>query len=273
MAIPLTGKLLLLGAGKMGGAMLQGWLKAGVDPSRIGILEPSPSPDIVQFMANHKIQHNPMIDELRGVQVIVAAVKPQIMDQVLPDVTVLKRDNPLILSIAAGKTMESFDRYFGPGAAIIRTIPNTPAAIGQGITVMVRNSKVSVAQAELASALLACLGEVVEVEDEALIDAATAVSGSGPAYIFYMTECLAKAAEAVGLSPDTAMKLARATVSGSAALMQQTGVDAAQLRKNVTSPNGTTFAALQVLMGRDGIEKPMIDAVAAAAQRSKELAS
>jgi pyrroline-5-carboxylate reductase len=273
MAIALQGKLVLLGAGKMGGAMLEGWLKAGVDAAQVAVLDPSPPPETAALISTHGIAHNPSLESLRGIEVIVAAVKPQVMEQVLASVSVLKRDTPLILSIAAGKTMASFDQHFGPGAAIIRTIPNTPAAIGQGITVMARNEKVSAAQAQLATALLSCLGDVVEVDDEALIDAATAVSGSGPAYVFYMTECLAKAAEAVGLPPETAIKLARATVSGSAALMQQTGIDAAQLRKNVTSPNGTTHAALQVLMGEHGIERPMIDAVIAAARRSRELAS
>jgi pyrroline-5-carboxylate reductase len=271
-SIPLNGTLVLLGAGKMGGAMLEGWIKAGVPPNHIVVLDPNPPADIAALLALHRVRHNPSLDDVHNVDVLVAAVKPQIMDEVLAPVSILKRDKPLVLSIAAGKTIDSFARHFGDDAPIIRTIPNTPAAIGRGITVMTRNSHVSDHQARLATQLLACLGRVVTVDDEALIDAATAVSGSGPAYVFYVVECLAKAAEAVGLSPDIAMTLARATVSGAAELMEQSGMDAAQLRKNVTSPNGTTHAALQVLMAGDGLEPLMVKAVQAAALRSRELA-
>jgi pyrroline-5-carboxylate reductase len=180
---------------------------------------------------------------------------------------------PLILSVAAGKTIASFERHFGRDAAVIRTIPNTPAAVGRGITAMARNAHVSAAQMRLAQTLLAAVGEVVEVAHEGLIDAVTAVSGSGPAYVFYLTECLAAAGEKAGLPADLAMKLARATVSGSGELMRATGIEAATLRQNVTSPKGTTYAALQVLMAPDGMAPLFEKAVAAAAARSRELAN
>jgi pyrroline-5-carboxylate reductase len=183
------------------------------------------------------------------------------------------RSNPLILSIAAGKTIATFERHFGAGAAVIRTIPNTPAAIGRGITAMAANRRVSPSQRQLATALLSAIGEVVEVPDESLIDAATAVSGSGPAYVFYMTECLAAAGAKAGLAPELAMQLARATVSGAGELMRVTGMPAATLRQNVTSPKGTTHAALQVLMAENGLGPLMDGTVAAATRRARELAS
>jgi pyrroline-5-carboxylate reductase len=165
---------------------------------------------------------------------------------------------PLILSVAAGKTIASFERHFGADAAVIRTIPNTPAAVGRGITAMASNANVSPAQLDPGRTLLSSIGEVVTVADEALIDAVTAVSGSGPAYVFYLTECLAAAGEKVGLPADLAMQLARATVAGSGELMRVTGTEAATLRQNVTSPKGTTYAALQVLMAEDGMQ-PLFD--------------
>jgi pyrroline-5-carboxylate reductase len=273
MTIPLTGTLVLLGAGKMGGAMLEGWLRAGVSAKQLVALDPNPPAEVLALLTQHGVRHNPPLSEIKNVEVLLAAVKPQVMDDVLSNIKILGRDNPLILSIAAGKTMASFARHFGKEAAIIRTIPNTPASIGRGITAMAANSNVSPSQMQLAEALLQSIGEVVEVDDESQIDAATAVSGSGPAYVFYMTECLAAAAESVGLAPGLAMKLARATVAGSGELMRQSGIDAETLRKNVTSPNGTTHAALQVLMADDGLRPLMVKAIAAATKRSRELAN
>ncbi len=273
MSIPLEGTLVLLGAGKMGGAMLEGWLKAGVGPEQIVALDPKPPEEVSALLRKHGVRHNPPITEIRNVEVLLAAVKPQIMDEVLAPIVQLSRDKPLILSIAAGKTIASFARHFGGDAAIIRTIPNTPAAIGRGITAMAANANVTPLQMALARSLLLSIGEVVEVADESQIDAATAVSGSGPAYIFYMAECLAAAGEALGLAPDLAMKLARATVSGSGELMHQSGIAAETLRQNVTSPKGTTYAALQVLMADDGLKPLLTKAVAAAEKRSRELAS
>ncbi|MFO1033734.1 MAG: pyrroline-5-carboxylate reductase [Hyphomicrobiales bacterium] len=273
MKISLKGTLVLIGAGKMGGAMLEGWLKAGVNPKQVVALDPAPPPEVAALLAKHGVRHNPPPASITDAEVLLVAVKPQIMDEVLAPLTGLARSKPLVLSIAAGKTIASFERHFGSDAAVIRTIPNTPAAVGRGITAMAANPNVSHGQMALAEQLLSSIGEVVQVADESLIDAATAVSGSGPAYIFYMTECLTAAAEAVGLPPDVAVKLARATVAGSGELMRVSGTDAATLRQNVTSPKGTTYEALQVLMADTGLKPLMTEAVKAAARRSRELAS
>ena len=271
--VKLTGTLVLVGAGKMGGAMLEGWLKGGAEPSRIVALDPAPPAEVKALIERHGVRLNPEISTIRDAEVIIAAVKPQMMEEVLPAVVPLKASKPLILSVAAGKTIASFERHFGADAAVIRTIPNTPAAVGRGITAMAANANVSPAQMALARTLLESVGEVVTVENEAMIDAVTAVSGSGPAYVFYLTECLAAAGEKVGLPKDLAMQLARATVSGAGELMRQSGIEAATLRQNVTSPKGTTYEALQVLMAEDGMQPLFDKAIAAATRRSRELAS
>ena len=207
-------------------------------------------------------------------EVVVVAVKPQLMEDVLPGIVPLKASKPLILSVAAGKTIATFERHFGSDAAVIRTIPNTPAAVGRGITAMASNPNVSADPAGTGPRqLLSAVGEVVTVADEAMIDAVTAVSGSGPAYVFYLTECLAAAGEKMGFPPDLAMQLARATVAGSGELMRATGIEAATLRQNVTSPKGTTYAALQVLMAENGMQPLFDKAIEAATRRSRELAS
>ena len=271
--VKLAGTLVLVGAGKMGGAMLEGWLKGGADPARIVALDPAPPAEVKALIERHGIRLNPDVSAIGDAEVLVVAVKPQLMEDVLPGVVPLKASKPLILSVAAGKTIASFERHFGADAAVIRTIPNTPAAVGRGITAMAANANVSAAQMALGRTLLESVGEVVTVENEAMIDAVTAVSGSGPAYVFYLTECLAAAGEKVGLPKDLAMQLARATVSGAGELMRQSGTEAATLRQNVTSPKGTTYAALQVLMAEDGMQPLFDKAIAAATNRSRELAS
>jgi pyrroline-5-carboxylate reductase len=271
--VALKGTLVLVGAGKMGGALLEGWLKGGADARKIVAFDPAPPPEMAALLQKHGIRLNPDARSVTDAEVIVIAVKPQVMEDVLPAIVPMGASNPLILSVAAGKTIASFERHFGNRAAVIRTIPNTPAAIGRGITAMAANPNVSAAQLQLAEHLLSSVGEVVKVDREELIDAATAVSGSGPAYVFYLTECLAAAGEKVGLPPALAMKLARATVAGSGELMRLTGTDAATLRQNVTSPKGTTYAALQVLMAEDGMGPLFDKAIAAAEKRSRELAS
>ena len=272
MTISLKGKLVLIGAGKMGGAMLDGWLKAGVPASQIVAIDPSPPAEVKALLDQNGIAHNPPVASISGVEVVLVAVKPQVMDEVLRPLAGLAVSKPLVLSVVAGKTIASLARHFGESAAIIRTIPNTPSAIGRGITAMASNANVSAAQNVLAEQLLSSIGEVVRVPAEEQIDWVTAVSGSGPAYVFYLTECLAAAGEKIGLAPALAMQLARATVSGSGELMRQSGIEAETLRNNVTSPNGTTYAALQVLMADDGLKPLMEKAIAAAARRSKELA-
>jgi pyrroline-5-carboxylate reductase len=273
MTLKLSGTLVLVGAGKMGGAMLEGWLHAGLDPRRIVILDPAPPPEIDAVIARHALKRNLPAASIADAEIVVIAVKPQIIDEVLPSLTPLARSKPLILSVAAGKTIATFERYFGADAAVIRSIPNTPAAVGRGITAMAANAHVTPHQLAQADTLLSAVGEVVTVPDESLIDAATAVSGSGPAYIFYMTECLAAAGVKSGLPADLAMKLARATVSGAGELMRVSGTEAATLRQNVTSPKGTTYAALQVLMAEKGLAPLMAEAIEAATKRSRELAS
>lgn len=271
--LKLTGTLVLVGAGKMGGAMLQGWLKGGADPAKVVALDPAPPPEMKAMIEKAGVRLNPPISSITDAEVVIIAVKPQLMEDVLPAVVPLKASKPLILSVAAGKTIASYERHFGSDAAVIRTIPNTPAAVGRGITAMASNPNVSPTQLALARTLLESVGEVVTVDNEAMIDAVTAVSGSGPAYVFYLTECLAAAGEKVGLPKDLAMQLARATVSGSGELMRQSGIGAATLRQNVTSPKGTTYAALQILMAENGMQPLFDKAIEAATTRSRELAS
>jgi pyrroline-5-carboxylate reductase len=257
----------------MGGALLEGWLRSGVDAQGIIVLDPSPPEETKSLLARHAIRHNPDISSIDDAEVVLLAVKPQVMDEVLPKVEGLRTSRPLIISVIAGKRIASLERHFGADAAVVRTIPNTPAAIGRGITTMTANRNVSEAQTRLAAELLEAVGEVVQVEDEDLIDAATAVAGSGPAYVFYFTECLAKAGLEVGLPAELAVRLARATVAGAGELMRASGLPAGTLRQNVTSPKGTTYAALQILMGEEGLEPLMIEAVDAAYRRARELAS
>lgn len=272
MSNSLIGTLVLVGCGKMGGAMLEGWLSRGIPASKIAVLEPMPSPELRALLLKHSVRLNPSPTSIHDAQVIIVAIKPQMMTEVLPSLLPLMKTKPVLLSIAAGKTIASFEAALGKGTSIIRTMPNTPAAIGRGITAMVGNAYVSSVQMELAEELLAATGEVVRVDNEAAVDLVTAVSGSGPAYVFLLAETLAAAGEKAGLPKELAVRLARATVAGSGELMRQSGVDAAILRQNVTSPNGTTHAALQVLMAEDGLQQLMNRAVEAAALRSRELA-
>lgn len=270
--VKLDGKLVLIGAGKMGTAMLEGWLNAGVRGEQVVIFDPAPPAETHALIGRHAIAHNPAPNDVSGIEVILLAIKPQMVDEVLPGMAALAREKPLVVSVVAGKTIAALKRHFGTATPVIRTIPNTPSAVGRGITAMAPGDDVSPEQVALASALLSAIGEVVTVNDEALIDAATAISGSGPAYVFYMAECLTEAGKALGLPPEVAEQLARATVAGAGELMRATGTPAATLRENVTSPKGTTHAALQVLMAGDGLEALMRKATEAAEKRSRELA-
>jgi pyrroline-5-carboxylate reductase len=270
--VSLSGKLVLIGAGKMGTAMLEGWLKAGVRGDQVIIFDPAPPPETLALIEAHGITHNPDPASVSGVEVVLVAIKPQMVDDVLPGLKPLASERPLVVSVVAGKTIAALKSHLGGDVPVIRTIPNTPSAVGRGITAMAPDDAVSASQTALAGALLSAIGEVVTVDDEALIDAATAISGSGPAYVFYMTECLTQAGKALGLPADVAEQLARATVSGAGELMRATGTPAGTLRENVTSPNGTTHAALQVLMAEGGLEALMREATKAAEARSRELA-
>jgi pyrroline-5-carboxylate reductase len=265
-----TGTLVLIGAGKMGGAMLEGWFALGLDPRKVAILEPKPAPEIAA-LKERGVRVNPPIDAIADTAVIILAVKPQVAAEVVPPLKALMRPDTVAVSVMAGKTIAFLEGALG-NIAIVRSIPNTPAAIGRGITVAVPNAKVSTAQRTLADVLLSSVGAVEWVDDEGLIDAATAVSGSGPAYVFLLAESLARAATAAGLPADLAARLARATVAGSGELLHRSPLDAATLRQNVTSPNGTTAAALAVLMAADGLDPILQKAVAAATKRSRELA-
>lgn len=273
MSFLLDGPVLLAGAGKMGAAMLSGWLARGLDPSQVVIQEPSLSGEAAALAEKHGICTASSIETLdTPPSVIVAAVKPQVMDQVFPPLAKLAGPATLVLSIAAGRSIASFEKHLAPKTAVVRAMPNTPAAIGKGITGVAANAHVTATQKALCEMLLRAVGDVVWVQDESLIDAVTAVSGSGPAYVFFMTECLAEAGRAAGLDAETAMRLARQTVIGAGALMEASDVAAAVLRQNVTSPGGTTAAALAVLMrDPEGLKDLMVEAVAAAKKRGREL--
>jgi pyrroline-5-carboxylate reductase len=264
------GTLVLVGAGKMGGALLEGWIGLGVDPARIVVMEPQPAAAIDALSARG-LRINPDAGSIYP-DTIVLAVKPQIAAEVMPQVASLMSPSTVVVSIMAGRTIAFLSDALPRDAAVIRAMPNTAAAIGRGITVAVTNSRVTPAQRQLADALLTATGAVEWIDDEALMDAVTAVSGSGPAYVFLLAESLARAGEKVGLPAELAARLARATVAGAGELLYRSSVDAAILRRNVTSPGGTTAAALDVLMAPDGLDPLMARAVAAATRRGSELA-
>ena len=265
-----TGTVALVGAGRMGGAMLDGWIGLGVDPARIVVIEPQPAASIAALAARG-LRLNPDAASLRA-DAVVIAVKPQVAPDIMPNVAALVSPSTVVVSIMAGRTIGFLADALPRDAAIVRAMPNTPAAIGRGITVAVPNARVTPPQRRLADALLAATGAVEWVGDEALMDAVTAVSGSGPAYVFLLAESLARAGAKAGLPADLAARLARATVAGSGELLHRSPQDAATLRHNVTSPGGTTAAALDVLMAADGLDPLMERAVAAATRRGRALA-
>src|SRR6266849_3982146 len=267
---PYAGDLVLIGAGKMGGALLEGWIGLGVDPASIVAIEPQPAASI-EALAARGVRINPDPASICP-DAIVIAVKPQIAAEIMPNAASLMSPSTVVISIMAGRTIAFLASALPHNAAVVRAMPNTPAAIGRGITVAVANSRVSSAQRQLADALLRATGAVEWIDDETLMDAVTAVSGSGPAYVFLLTESLARAGEKAGLPAELAVRLARATVAGSGELLHRSSIDAAVLRQNVTSPGGTTAAALEVLMAPDGLDLLMERAIAAATRRSRELA-
>jgi len=260
--------ILLVGCGKMGGALLAGWRERRIAP-RFIVVEPADvpaAPDVTHHRAPAEL------DADLAPAAIVLAVKPQSLDVVLPPYRALAARGVPFLSIAAGKTLGYFARQLGAAAAVVRAMPNTPAAIGRGIAVACANAAVSAAARGLCDRLLAAVGEVAWVEDEGLLDAVTALSGSGPAYVFLLIECLAKAGIEAGLPQALAERLALATVAGAGELARVSPEPPAALRENVTSPGGTTRAALDVLMAAGGLEALLIKAVAAATRRSRQLA-
>jgi pyrroline-5-carboxylate reductase len=266
-----SGLLVLVGAGKMGGALLQGWLRLGLDPNKVAVLEPQPSAEI-SALASRGLRLNPDPRALANATGVVIAIKPQIAAETVPALATLVSPSTVIVSIMAGRTLQFLAGALAQPCALIRAMPNTPAAIGRGITVAVpRNA--DAAQRALADKLLSSVGAVEWIDDETMMDAVTAVSGSGPAYIFLLAEALAEAGAAAGLPAPLAQKLARETVAGSGELLHRSPLDAATLRENVTSPGGTTAAALAILMGEDGLASLMRKAIAAATARSRQLAN
>jgi pyrroline-5-carboxylate reductase len=265
------GILALVGAGKMGAALLEGWLQLGLDPSNVVVVDPQPAPEIVA-LSQRGLVLNPPKGAVGNIAAVVLAVKPQVADAVLPAAAALVGAGTVVLSIMAGKTLASLQAAL-PGAAVVRAMPNTPAAIGRGISVAVANAAATAEQRQTAQRLLAAAGAVEWIDDESLMDAVTAVSGSGPAYVFLLAETLARAGVAAGLPQELAARLARETVTGAGELLRRSPLDPATLRANVTSPGGTTAAALAVLMGADGFEPLLEQAVAAATARSRALSA
>ncbi len=266
---PYMTSILLLGCGKMGAALLQGWLKQNA-AMRYDVVEPQglPSP----FQSRPDIHWHAASAKLPPADIAVLAVKPQVMEEACRSLKPAIRPDTLILSIAAGQTLAAFSRRFGMAQPVIRAMPNTPAAIGQGVTVAVGNSHVTAARKKAADALLKAGGTVEWTDDETLMDAVTAVSGSGPAYVFLLMEALAAAGVKAGLPEPLSLRLARQTVIGASALAAaEPDTSAATLRKNVTSPGGTTEAALNILMANDGLASLMTKAVNAAQERSRDL--
>ncbi len=258
--------LVLLGCGKMGSALLAGWLKAGVPPASVWVIEPNPT----DWLRETGVHLNKGIPPAPAVALL--AVKPQMMGAALPSLQALGNGTTLFVSIAAGTSIASFEAVLGDKTPIVRTMPNTPAMVGRGITGICANAFAGDDGLALARDLMRAVGEVVDLDGEHQIDAVTGVSGSGPAYVFHLIEAMAQAGEAQGLSPETAMKLARATVCGAGELAFQSSDTAAQLRINVTSPGGTTAAALAVLMNPESGFPPLLTkAVKAAADRGREL--
>ena len=260
--------VLLIGCGKMGGAMLAGWRTW--PGFRAAVVEPKAPVDAGEAITLYA-DGSELPADFQPDAVIVA-VKPQEMDKVAPLYKRFVRPETVFLSIAAGKTIASFEYYWGGEAAIVRAMPNTPASVGRGVTVLVANDRVSADQRALCQSLLEAVGSVEWVEDEGLLDAVTAVSGGGPAYVFLMIEALADAGVAAGLPRDLSNAIARATVEGSGELSHLSPEAPETLRKNVMSPGGTTAEAVAVLDAPDGIRPLFERAIAAATKRSRELA-
>ena len=264
--------ILLVGCGKMGSALVDGWLSEGRDPASITVIEPQLTS--LATLVERGVQALASDQDLPGAfapELILFAVKPQVMDDVIPPYARFK-ENAVYMSIAAGRTMAFFRECLGVDAAIVRVMPNTPAAIGRGISGGVASDTVQKDQLDLAASLMQTAGEFHWLTSEDQIDAVTAVSGSGPAYVFLLAECLAEAAKSLGLPEELAERLGRMTVAGSGELLHQSDETAATLRQNVTSPGGTTEAALRVLMADAGLQALLKEAAEAAFERSRKLA-
>jgi pyrroline-5-carboxylate reductase len=266
-----SGPIILIGAGNMGGAILTGWLKSGVPGSSVIVVDPNPSEAMLKLIADAGARHVTGAPGGVVASALFLAVKPQVMEAVLPPLKSTIGLNTVVISIAAGRTLAFLEKHLGE-AAMVRAMPNTPAMVGRGVTGAYANFSVSDGQRQLVQNLLQVSGPVEWVPAEADIDSVTALSGSGPAYVFYLVECMAEAGRKLGLQADLAMRLARETVAGAGELLHQSPDDAARLRQNVTSPGGTTAAALAVLMAENGMQPLFDEAIAAARRRAQELA-
>jgi pyrroline-5-carboxylate reductase len=264
-------RILLVGGGKMGSALLQGWLAAGFGVAQFMVNEPAPSDDLAASVA----VVNPTAEQLEQSMpdIIVLAIKPQMADSVLPDLIPAVRRSTVVISLLAGQSIEHLSALLGGHDVIVRTMPNTPAAIGLGMTALIASDGVSAAQKQDAGHLMQAVGETVWLDSQKQMDAVTAISGSGPAYVFYLAETMMSAGVSLGLSEEMALQLARQTIVGAATMMVQSDTSPSQLRRNVTSPNGTTEAALDVLMAETGgLGTLMRQATQAAALRNRQLA-
>lgn len=272
-ALRLPGAMLLLGCGKMGGAMLRGWLARGVPGKQLFVVDTNPRDLDDVIAAGVSVVTKPAdLPADFAPAIVLLAIKPQFMDEALPDYRRFARPQTLFLSIAAGKTLAYLRQQLGD-ATIVRAMPNTPAAVGRGVSVIVRQPGVARAQLDLCAGLLSAVGEIAWVDDEDLINAVTAVSGGGPAYVFLLIECLAEAGRQAGLPAELAMQIARSTVCGSGELAYRSSESAEALRKAVMSPKGTTEQAIAVLTAPDGLQPLMTRAIAAATRRSREIAA
>ena len=270
-ASTLSGPIVLVGAGNMGGAMLTGWLKSGIPGVSVIVVDPGPSAPMLKLIEDAGATHAVSLASGVKAGVLFLAVKPQVMETVLPALKSAVGPETVVVSVAAGKTLAFLEKHLGK-AAMVRAMPNTPAMIGRGVTGAFANLRVGEQQRQLVQNLLKVSGPVEWVPSEPDIDSVTAVSGSGPAYVFYLVECMAEAGRKLGLQADLAMRLARETVAGAGELLHQSPDDASRLRQNVTSPGGTTAAALAVLMAENGMQPLFDEALEAARKRAQELA-
>jgi pyrroline-5-carboxylate reductase len=263
--------LVLMGAGKMGGAMLEGWLRGGIEVAGLTVLDPNASDDLKASAARHGFRLNPALVDVGEPEALVLGIKPQGLDAAADAFSHLAGPGTLVVSILAGKTIANLAARAPRASAFVRAMPNLPASVQRGVTGVAGRPDISAAQRSMTTALLSGIGLVEWVPGEDYIDAVTAVSGSGPAYVFHLVECLAEAGIAAGLPADVAARLARGTIEGAGELLHRSPLDPATLRQNVTSPGGTTAAALEVLMADNGLKPLMKRAVAAARQRAEEL--
>jgi pyrroline-5-carboxylate reductase len=267
-------RTLLMGAGRMGGAILRGWAQAGqFEPAgSVMVVDPREQDDIAQLVKDNFARSRQQVDQetLTKLETLVLAIKPQKFEEVAAELAPILPENVLIVSVVAGISLARLEAAFGAGPHV-RAMPNTAAEVGQSISVFCKNDQVEAGHIDRVCAMLQAIGLVEELDDERLMDAVTAVSGSGPAYFFLLVEVLAAAGQTEGLSEELARKLARQTMIGASALLEQRAQSPSELRAEVTSPNGTTAAALDVMMGNGAFAEMLRNAVSAATRRGTQL--